>query len=158
MSWTPILQLTDERFLEVLNEVATVVHCLYPDKFRVRSDNRQGMYPHPVAVTVGSYGNLIFADYQPMKETTKIYMAKLHSPVQISLLKELGDIRSLAYSNGLLYACDKSKSEIHVVEINKKLALQPKSLRKGELQEELHARGLNADGSVKQLKERLVGH
>ena len=51
-----ILYLTKGTVLEQLQKVVRVVHPLVPDRYKVTETNRSGLYPHPMAVTLGATG------------------------------------------------------------------------------------------------------
>ena len=70
MAVDPILWLSNESVINTLCEVDCVVHHMAPEKYQFLETNKIGMYPHPVAVTFGKQGNLLFIDISPLNQTS----------------------------------------------------------------------------------------
>ena len=69
MAVHPILRLSNESVINTLRKVDCVVHQMVPEKYRFSETNKNGMYPHPVAITFGKQGKLLFFDVIPLKQT-----------------------------------------------------------------------------------------
>lgn len=86
-----VLKLTDERFIEFLRSLDFVVHTIIPETDRFTDNNKVGMYPHPISVSVGPYGSIFFLTEgeDDGQKTSSLYTAQLHNPVKnITLVKK----------------------------------------------------------------------
>ena len=98
MAVNPILRLSNESVIDTLREVDFVVHQMVPEKYRFSETNKIGMYPHPVAITFGKQGKLLFIDVNPLKQTLRLVEADLHNPVRLDVVKSgLPEVRSACY-------------------------------------------------------------
>ena len=86
-----VLKLTDERFIEFLRSLNFVVHTIIPETDRFTDNNKVGMYPRPISVSVGPYGSIFFLTEieDDGQKTSNLYTAQLHNPVKnITLVKK----------------------------------------------------------------------
>lgn len=81
-AFDPILRVSNESVINTLWEVEYVVHQMVPEKYQFSETNKIGMYPHPVAITFGKQGKLLFIDLNPLKQTSRLVEADLHNPVR----------------------------------------------------------------------------
>lgn len=154
MAVDPILDLTADSFTHAVRKVELVVHTLVPERFKFTEDNKVGAYPHPVAITNAGGGILFMLDFAPLNNQSKLVKLKLHNPVRATVVREkLSSAKSLCSSNGFVFVC--TADGIVVVEHTNKAALHIQSLRKAELIAELTKRGIEAAGSVNELKGKL---
>ena len=156
MDWTCILKITDDTVRARLQHVSRVVHTLVPDKYRISPSNKPGLYPHPVAISVGEQGRLLMLDYKPMERTSRLLEVTLHVPCEVTVLGEFGDARSLAYVDGIAYICNHSQ-HIAVYPVSKSIKLKV-NMKKEALLDHLSQRGLSTVGTVNVLKQRLTQH
>ena len=155
MAVNPIPRLSSTTVQKILQSIGKpVVHTLVPDKYRLTDTNKVGLYPHPVSVTLGPTGKLLFLDYNPLNRESKLCLADLHSPVRVEVLKSgLKDARSLTYLNrtGLAFL-----QQVTVVKVAGKMFLKTNSLKtKKSVEDELLKRGVRVQGTVAEMKERL---
>ena len=87
MAVDPVLRLSNESVINTLREVDLVVHQMVPEKYRFLETNKIGMYPHPVAITLGRQGNLLFIDVNPLKQSSRLVEGSLHNPVRLEVVK-----------------------------------------------------------------------
>ena len=129
MDWASVIRRCIHEVLTVLSRVDYVVHTLLPEKIRRTDDNKVGLYPHPVAITSGEYGELLVLDFQPLSKMSRLLRLWLHDPVNVTVVKsELEDAHSLFYEKGLVFVCEQNM-QIQIVEVDKNLGLKPSNLR-----------------------------
>lgn len=161
MAVDPILRLSDESVINTLRGVDFVVHQMVPEKYRFSETNKIGMYPHPVAITFGKQGKLLFIDVNPLKHTSRLVEADLHNPVRLKVVKPgLPDVRCVCYLKevGAAILCQRDKALI-VVDLEDKIVLRPARLpNRASVVNELTKRNLSCQGTVEVLKERLTKH
>ena len=159
MAVDPILLLTKPELLEVLSSAERVVYTIVPEKYRMWKSNRPGMYPHPLSVACGPFGKLLVLDFEPLTNTSKLLLVRLHSPADVNVLVEgLENAKSVAYTGGVAY-CTQANGTIRYVPIDKEVRLRIGTLKtKVDLQTKLQEFHLSTEGTVKQLRERLASH
>ena len=131
MAVDPILRLSNEGVMNTLREVDFVVHQMVPEKYRFSETNKVGFFPHPVAITLGKQGKLLFIDVNPPKQTSRLVEADFHNPVRLGVIKsDLPDVRSVSYMKevGAAILCQRDKALI-VVDLEDKIVLRPARLR-----------------------------
>ena len=131
MAVDPILGLSNESVINTLREVDLVVRQMVPEKYRFSERNKIGMYPHPVAITIGRQGQLLFIDVNPLKQTSYLVEADLHNPVRLEVvISELPDVQGVCYLKdvgaALLCQCKKG---LLVVDLEDKIVHRPARLR-----------------------------
>ena len=160
MAVDPILLLTTPELLDVLQSLDRVVYTIVPEKYRMWSSNRPGMYPHPLSVTCGPFGKLLVVDFNPLNNTSKLLLVRLHSPADvIVLVEDLQNAKSVAFTNGVAYCTEPSSKRIRFVAVERNVTLKVSTLKKKEdLQTKLQEFHLSTEGTVAQLRERLKKH
>ena len=88
MAVHPIICLSSLEVLDTLKEVSSVVHQLVPEKYCFSESNKVGLLPHPVAITCGQERKFFFLDHNPLKRSTRLVEADLHSPVCLKVVKK----------------------------------------------------------------------
>lgn len=115
-----------------------------------------GMYPSPVDVCLGPIGKLFVVTDD--NGTGYLLSLTLHCPVEVEVLKSLNQAQSVSYSNKICYVAN-SSSIMYFPINNNSVHLDPSKIKyKPTLKTELSHRGLNTDGVVKVLQERLASH
>lgn len=141
-----ILHLSTERVLNHLQTIDRVVHSVVPDTYKISDTNKVGLYPHPITLCNGEHGRLLVLDYVPTKNLTRLLEARLHVPADVSVIGECSGIsKSLAYCNGIAYACHNAGVQYFPVT---KTNLKVRSLKKDDLIAELKKRNLESEGGV----------
>lgn len=160
MAVDPILLLTTPELLDVLKSVDRVVYTIVPEKYRMWLSNRPGMYPHPLSVTCGPFGKLLVVDFDPLKNTSKLLLVRLHSPADVTVLVEdLQNAKSVAFTNGVAYCTEPSSKRIRFAAVERNVKLKVSTLKKkADLQTKLQEFHLSKEGTVPQLRERLKKH
>jgi hypothetical protein len=152
-----VLHLSKESVLARLRTVNYVVHSVLPDSYKISATNQVGLYPHPVAICYGEHGKLLVLDYVPSKNVTRLLEVRLHVPADVKVVGECqGGAKSIAYCDGIAYVS--CSSGIQLFPLTKKPALQLKKLKKVDLISELQTRGLDTQGTVSVVRERLSKH
>lgn len=159
MAVDPLLRLSSVEVISTLEEVDHVVHQVIPEKYRFSETNKPEMFPHPIAITCGQHGKLLFLDYNPLKNTSRIVEADLHNPVRVKILKsDLPGARSLCYLDdmGTVVLCQSDAGVLQTIDLEDKVTLRPSRLKdRRSVVHELEKRELSCTGTMKQLKERL---
>lgn len=90
----PILRLSNE---SVINTVDKAVHQMVPEKYWFLKKPTRYV-PHPVAITFGKQGKLLFIKINRLKQTSHLVDADLHNPVCLEVVKSgLPDVGSVCY-------------------------------------------------------------
>ena len=76
-----VLTLCSHSLTSFLSKIGYVCHTIIPELDKFTTDNRLGMYPSPVSVSVASYGWLVFLSWDNKRGSSTLYHARLHSPV-----------------------------------------------------------------------------
>ena len=160
MAVDPLLRLSSPEVINTLKEVDYVVHQIIPEKYRFSETNKAGnMFLHPVAITCGQHGKLLFLDYNPLKSNCRLVKTDLHNPVRVKILKsDLQEARSLCYLNGTgtVIICQVDTGALKIIDLEDTITLRPSRLKdRASLVDELGKRVLSCTGTVKKLKERL---
>ena len=93
-----VLHLSKGNVLLHLESIDHVVHSIVPDSYRISETNKIGMYPHPIAVCVGDRGKILFLDYAPGKNSSRLLEVRLHVPADVKILGEYLGATSMVYS------------------------------------------------------------
>ena len=130
----------------------TEVHTITPEKYRFCKSNQSGMCPRPIAVSTGPHGTVLVLHYDFDKATSKLTTVRLHQPADECIKKD-----SIAFiaerGSGAISFCDFKKR----VQVD--IRVDVKSLkRKPDLVSHLQRLGLDTEGTVPTLKDRLKEH
>lgn len=150
-----ILHLTKDAVLEELKKFDRVVHPILPDRYKITDSNRSGLYPHPIAISMGDHGKLLVLDYKPMCQRTRLLEVQLHSPADVKIIKELEDARHAVYLKGIAYVS--VSSGIYVIPVSGQITPANK-LSKPNLQKILQDWKVSTKGTVIQVRKRLNDH
>ncbi|KAJ7386115.1 hypothetical protein OS493_012459 [Desmophyllum pertusum] len=126
MAVDPLLRLSSDDVINTLRDVGYVVHQMIPEKYRYSETNKAGMFPHPIAIACGQHGKLLFIDFDPLKNNSRLVEAVLHNPVRVKVLKSvLPDVRTLCYLKGVGAAvlCEHCSGSLRVVDLEDKVKL-----------------------------------
>lgn len=93
-----VLTLCSDRLTSFLSSVGYVCHTLIPELDKFTDNNRLGMYPSPISVSIANFGWLLFLSWDSKLASSTLYRARLHSPVdKISIIKKnLASTQTLA--------------------------------------------------------------
>ena len=84
-----VLTLCSDRLTSFLSSVGYVCHTLIPELDKFTDNNRLGMYPSPISVSIANFGWLLFLSWDSKLASSTLYRARLHSPVdKISIIKK----------------------------------------------------------------------
>lgn len=68
MAVDPILDLTSSPLCTILERIGPITHTLVPELGKFTDDNKIGMFPHPVDISVGSNGMPYTLDDEKVKQ------------------------------------------------------------------------------------------
>ena len=84
-----VLTLCSDALTSFLSSVDYVCHTIIPELDKFTDNNRLGMYPSPISVSVAKFGWLLFLSWDSKLGSSTLYRARLHSPVdKISVVKK----------------------------------------------------------------------
>ena len=111
-------------------------------------------------MTCGPFGKLLVVDFDPLNNTCKLLLVRLHSPADvIVLVEDLQNAKSVAFTNGVAYCTEPSSKRIPFVAVKGNVTLKVSTLKKKEdLQTKLQECHWSTEGTVAQLRERLKKH
>ena len=162
MAVEPIVKLTRTSVQKCLSKISKVVHTIMPETYRFWKSNQRDMYPHPVALCVGPQGNLLVLNHGKDGHTKSgtLLKVRLHYPADVIVLKKhLECPCSVAYNNGVAYYIEAAGSDIHYVDLQKKVRLNISSLKsKEQVTKYLDIHNLSNAGTMTVLKKRLAAH
>ena len=150
-----ILHLSKDAVLEELNKIGRVVHPILPDRYKITESNRSGLYPQPIAISMGDHGKLLVLDYKPMCQRTRLLEVRLHSPADVKIIKELEDTQHVVYLKGIAYV---SASGIYVIPVSGQITPSANKLSKPNLKKNLQDWKVSTEGNIVQLRKRLNDH
>ena len=159
MAVDPILRLTNEIILNLLDKVSFVVHTIVPETYKFWKSNLPDAYPHPTGICLGPPGFLFALDVSDSGSCGKLMEIRLHYPADIKVKKiNEGLSGSLCYLEGVTYICTKS-GEILYADIQNKVKVQVNKIKtKRELEGMLQSRNLQSSGTISELRIRLEKH
>ena len=96
-----VLALADRRVTQELTKVGYVCQTIIPELVRYSAHNRIGNFPLPISVAVASYGWLAFLSFDCKSETSTVYKARLHSPVDKISIESLRSTTQLTTTTQL---------------------------------------------------------
>ena len=142
----------------------TEVHTIAPEKYRFCKSNQSGMCPRPIAVSTSPHGTVLVLHYDFDKATSKLTTVCLHQPADECIKKEgLKDARDFYYNDGVAFIAERGSGAISFCDFKKRvqvdIRVDVKSLkRKPDLVSHLQRLGLDTEGTVPTLKNRLKEH
>lgn len=118
-----------------------------------------GMFPHPVTITCGQEVKFFFLDHNPLKRSTCLVKADLHSPVRLKVVKnKIPMAQSLCYlkGTGTVVICCHEDQVLQVVDIEDRVKLNVSGLKdRASLLAELERCRESCNGTVKELRQKL---
>ena len=146
MGVEPIVRLTRTEF-----------HINAPEKYKFWKNNQPGMFSRPIAVSTGPHGTVLVLHYDFDKATSKLTTVRLHQLANECIKKEgLTDARDLCYNDDVFFIAERASGAISFCNFEKRVQVDVKSLkRKPDLVSHLRHLGLDTEGAVPTLKNRL---
>lgn len=84
-----VLTLCNNNLTSFLANVGYVCHTIIPELDKFTDNNRLGMYPSPISVSVAKFGWLLFLSWDSKLSSATLYRARLHSPIdKISAIRK----------------------------------------------------------------------
>ena len=89
-----------------LSQIGYICHTIIPELDKFTQENRMGMIPSPISIAVANYGWILFVAFDARSNTSTLYEAPLHSPVDIIIsLKKGTKAKEVHYSHGNPFSC-----------------------------------------------------
>lgn len=86
---TAVLTLCSDSLTTFLSSIGYVCHTIVPELDKYTENNRFGMYPSPISVSLAKFGWFLFLSWNSKLGQSTLYRARLHSPVdKISVVKK----------------------------------------------------------------------
>ena len=155
-----VIKLADEKLIDYLQKLDFVSHTIIPETDHFTEYNRVGMYPHPISVAVGPFGNLLILSLNQETGTSNLYMAQLHNPVQkVEVLKKAVAAKEVHYGNNVVFlTCNHGPVAFHEL-VKGSVCFDVTKLRtRNEVLEKVNELGLAPGGTVAEMKSRIVNH
>ena len=73
--------LCNDKIASFLANVGYVCHTIIPELDKFTDNNRLGMYPCPISVSVAKFGWLLFLSWDSKLASATLYRARLYSPI-----------------------------------------------------------------------------
>ncbi len=155
-----VCRLTQPQVIQCLTQIVAVVHTLLPETYKYWKSNVPGLYPHPIAICTGPPGHLLILDKGEVEGDGKLLDMRLHYPCDVTVLrKDLVSPCSISYAAGICYYLDGNLMEVKCQGITKQVQVKVSSLRtKHEISSYLEMHGLELDGNMTTLRERLANY
>ena len=147
MGVEPIVRLTRTEF-----------HINAPEKYKFWKNNQPGMFSRPIAVSTGPHGTVLVLHYDFDKATSKLTTVRLHQPANECIKKEGLDRckRFVLQRRRFAFIAERASGAISFCNFEKRVQVDVKSLkRKPDLVSHLRHLGLDTEGAVPTLKNRL---
>lgn len=126
-----------------LSSLNKVVCTIIPERMRFEESNKPGMFC-PVSICIGTYGFVVFIDYDNKTNKGRVVLARLHYPVPCKiLLNNIADPRNITMQNTIAFVPEYTPGDIRAIKTAKDPKLKVTALRKNDLQEELRKRNAN---------------
>ena len=104
-----VVTLTNEKLCDYLMTLKTFSSTIMPETCRYTTDNRSGMYKKPIAIAIGPYGWFyVLYDFDASSGTTSLLKARLHSPIEVTQIKQNICANELHFASGVLFMCGDS--------------------------------------------------
>lgn len=122
MAVEPLLELTSENLLDVLNSMKDVFVTMniVPERYRINDSNKTGLYDHPFAISTAGTGKLIFLNWNAKTGTSDLVQVRLHGPADTTVLeRNLATVGvGLSYMNGVALFCGQQDTLFFDIEGN----------------------------------------
>lgn len=154
-----VLQLSSQRVSDELTEIGYVCHTIIPELDKFTQENCMGMISSPISVAVANYGWIIFLAFDAKSNTSTLYKARLHSPIdKIISLKKGIRAKEVHYSHGIAFLACESGPLKAVEVLPNSIGIILKGKRKAELIEIADQLKVNSLGTVQAIKTRIEDH
>ena len=86
MAVEPLVLLTRQEIIQLLENITFVAHTIAPEKSRFWKSNLHGACSHPVADFTGPLGSILVFDYDFTSCITRLLRIRLHQPADVFVL------------------------------------------------------------------------
>ena len=157
---TAVIKLTNPDFTKYLSALDFVGHTIIPETDRFTEHNKVGMYPNPISIATGPYGNLLWLTLNTDTGLSSLFMAQLHNPVQkIVKLKDELQAKEVHHVNNIVFMVAKGGPIIfHELETGAVRVNLSKLRSREDVVQKASNLNLSIDGTVAVLKERIATH
>lgn len=151
-----VLELSKQRLIEELSQIGYVCHTIIPELDKFTQENRMGMITSPISIAVANYGWILFLAFDAKSNTSTLYKARLHNPIdKIISLKKGTRAKEVHYSHGIAFLACESGPLKAVEVLPNSIALTLKGKRKAELVEIADQLKVSSVGTVQAIKSRI---
>lgn len=146
---TYVAECNSKTVVDIIQRMKYLVHTLVPEMFwKEYGANKKGCLEHPISVCLGSFGSLYLVDFT----AGSVVKARLHNPVDIQVLsRSMESPTSVLYKKGVVFVAE--ENAVLYLDVGNVVRLNPKVLRKPQLESELQKRGLLGPGERKPVAE-----
>ncbi|KAL9957638.1 hypothetical protein ACROYT_G034559 [Oculina patagonica] len=149
MDTTYVAECNSKAVVDIIQRMKYLVHTLVPEMFwKEYGANKKGCLEHPISVCLGSFGSLYLVDFT----AGSVVKARLHNPVDVQVLsRSMKSPTSVLYKKGVVFVAE--EEAVLYLDVGNVVRLNPKVLRKPQLESELQKRGLLGPGERKPVAE-----
>jgi hypothetical protein len=141
MDTQSVFDSTSELVRSALAQINICIHTLIPEPFRMSETNKVGVVVHPVSITVGNDGMLYVSDFAK----GIVIRGRMHYPVEVEVIGSgFKNPVGISYAGGVAFLCEQDCNKIKYYDVKGDVIIQPKRLKKGELQSALDARNISS--------------
>lgn len=154
-----VLELTKQSVIDELSQTRYVCQTIIPELDKFTQGNRMGISPSPISTAVANYGWILFLAFDAKSNTSTLYKARLHSPVdKLISLKKGTRAKEVHYVQGIAFlACERGPLKAIEVLLDA-ITISLKGKRKADLKEFANQLKLSSLGTVRRIKSRIQGH
>ena len=155
-----VIRLADEKLIEYLQKQDFISHTIIPEIDHFTEYNRVGMYPHPISISVGPFGSLLFLTLNQETGTSNLYMAQLHNPVQkVEVIKTAVPAKEVHFNNNVVFlAGNHGPVTFHELVKGSVCVDVTKLQNRSEVLEKVNELGHPPGGTVAEMKLCIVNH
>ena len=154
-----VLELTKQSVIDELSQTGYVCQTIIPQLDKFTQENRMGMIPSPISIAAANYGWILFLAFDEKSNTSTLYKARLHSPVdKLISLKKGTRAKEVHYVQGIAFlACESGPLKATEV-LPDAITISLKGKGKADLEEIANQLKLSSLGTVREIKSRIEGH
>ena len=145
--------------IDELSQTGYVCQTIIPELDKFKQENRMGMIPSSIIVAVANYGWILFLAYDAKSNTSTLYKARLHSPVdKLISLKKGTKAKEVHYAHGIAFLACESGPLKAVEVLPNSITISLKGKRKADLEEIANQLKLSSLGIMTEIRSRIEGH
>ena len=155
MDTSYVAECNSKAVANIIQRMKYLVHTLVPEMFwKEYGNNKEGVLEHPISVSTGGFGSMFLADFT----AATLVKARLHNPVDVQVLsRTVTRPTCVHYKKGVVFVAE--ETAVLYLDVGNVVRLNPKVLRKAQLESELQKRKLIGGGdklTVAEMRSKLT--